>query len=125
MTTKAQEFNTWHRGRPADLLLLNGRNPWLSLWWLVTGKSVDGALPRYEAHRLSRAEALRLYTAGSAWFSFDENSRGTLKPGKLADMAVLSEDFFSVDEDAIPSLESVLTLVGGRPVYANADFRDV
>ena len=74
------------------------------------------------SHRLSRAEALRLYTSGSAWFSFDEQNLGTLEPGKLADLAVLSDDYFTVPTEAIPSLESDLTLVGGRPVYAAGSF---
>ena len=109
-------------GAGTDATRVTTYNPWLSLWWLVTGCSVDGAPPRHEHHCLSRAEALRLYTSGSAWFSFDEQRLGTLEPGKLADLAVLSDDYFTVPTEAIPSLESVLTLVGGRPVYATGSF---
>ncbi len=109
-------------GAGTDSTRVTTYNPWLSLWWLVTGCSVDGAPPRHERHCLSRAEALRLYTSGSAWFSFDERQLGTLEPGKLADLAVLSDDYFTAPIEAIPSLESVLTLVGGRPVYAAGSF---
>ena len=68
--------------------------------------------------RPSRADALRFYTLGSAWFSFDENKRGSLEPGKLADLAVLSKDYLTVPVEQIGSLESVLTMVAGRVVYA-------
>ena len=66
----------------------------------------------------SRMEALRLYTMGSAWFSHDENDRGSLEPGKLADLAVLSKDYLTVPVDQIGGIESVLTMLGGKIVYA-------
>ncbi|HZD02391.1 MAG TPA: amidohydrolase [Actinomycetes bacterium] len=97
-------------------------NPWLSLWWLVTGQSLDGGPRRDPRQRLSRAEALDLYTRAGAWFSFEEDRRGTLQPGWLADLAVLSDDFLTCDEEAIPSLESELTLVGGRVAHAGPAF---
>jgi hypothetical protein len=74
---------------------------------------------------MSREEALRLWTHGSAWFSDEQASKGTLEPGKLADLAVLSADYFSVAEEQIKSLESVLTLVGGKPVYGAGEFSDL
>jgi predicted amidohydrolase YtcJ len=97
-------------------------NPWLSLWWLVSGGSLDGGPPRAAEHRLSRGRALELYTRGSAWFSFEERSRGMLAPGRLADLAVLSADYFSVPEDRIPGITSDLTIVGGRVVHASGGF---
>jgi predicted amidohydrolase YtcJ len=66
--------------------------------------------------------ALRLYTQGSAWFSFDENARGSLEPGKLADLAVLSADYLTVPTEEIGDIESLLTLLGGEVVYAAGDF---
>lgn len=105
-------------GGGTDGTVVSPYDPWRSIWWLVTGRSVDGAPPRSEAQRLTRAEALRAYTAGSAWFSFDDDSRGTLAPGMQADLAVLSDDYFAVPEDDIPGLRSVLTLVGGRVVHS-------
>ena len=109
-------------GGGTDATAVTSYNPWLSLWWMVTGKSVDGAPPRKAEQRLTRAEALHLYTAGSAWFSFDEGKRGALAPGMLADLAVLSGDYFAVPDDAIPDIESELTLVGGRAVHRAASF---
>ena len=67
-------------------------------------------------------EALRLWTVGSAWFSSEEGKKGALVPGQLADLAVLSADYFSIPDEEIKRLESVLTLVGGKPVYAAAEF---
>lgn len=97
-------------------------NPWLTLWWLVTGRSLDGHPPRDPSERLSRREALDLYTRGSTWLSGDESASGTLEPGKTADVAVLSDDYFTVPEDQIHQLHSVLTLVNGRPVHEEAEF---
>jgi len=78
-----------------------------------------------DENRLDRMEALRRWTVGSAWFSSEESKKGALVPGQLADLAVLSADYFSMPEDDIKRLESVLTIVGGKPVYASADFKDL
>lgn len=97
-------------------------NPWVCLYWLVSGRTVGGT-PMYGAdNRLDRGEALRRYTVGSAWFSGDEEKKGTVAPGQLADLAVLSADYFSVPEDEIKRIESVLTLVGGKVVHAKGEF---
>jgi predicted amidohydrolase YtcJ len=112
-------------GAGTDSTRVTSYNPWVSLWWLITGCSFDGAPARHEHHCLSRMEALRLYTSGSAWFSFDEDELGTLESGKMADLIVLSDDYFTIPEDAIPTLEAVLTIVGGRLVYASDSFSDL
>ncbi|MFB3049341.1 MAG: amidohydrolase family protein [Acidimicrobiia bacterium] len=91
----------------------------------MSGRSIDGASPRAERHRLTRQEALCAYTSGSAWFSLEEGKRGTLRPGLLADLAVLTDDFFTVDEDEIPDIRALLTLVGGRIVHADGPFADL
>jgi hypothetical protein len=62
---------------------------------------------------------------GSAWFSGEDGKKGRMAPGQLADLAVLSADYFSVPDDEIKSLESVLTLVGGRIVHASGGFADL
>jgi urease alpha subunit len=67
-------------------------------------------------------EALRLYTVGSAWFSSEEEEKGSIEEGKLADLAVLSADYFSVAEEQIKRIESVLTMVDGKVVYGAGDF---
>ena len=97
-------------------------NPFVSLYWLVAGKTVGGTRLYQEDNRLDRMEALRLWTVGSAWFSNEQGKKGALVPGQLADLAVLSDDYFSVSEEEIKRLESVLTLVGGDTVYAAAEF---
>lgn len=104
-------------GAGTDATVVSPYDPWWCLWWLITGRSLDGAPPRDPEHRLTREEALHAYTAGSAWFSYDERERGLLEPGMLADLAVLSEDLMEVDEDHIPGIEAELTLVGGRTVH--------
>lgn len=91
-------------------------NPWLSLWWLIAGKSADGVQRRDVRHRMSRERALECYTLGSAWLSFEETTRGTLAPGAHADFAVLDEDYFTVPEERIQRLRSELTVVGGEVV---------
>ena len=93
-------------------------NPFTALQWLLDGRTVSGAPLRGPAETPSRADALRLYTTGSAWFSFDDGVRGSLEVGKLADLAVLSRDYMTIPVEEIGGLESLLTIVGGRIVYA-------
>ena len=92
-------------------------NPFVTLWSAVTRQErYTGQVLGLE-QCLSRLEALRAFTLGGAYFSFDERRRGSLEPGKLADLAVLSEDLLQIPEDAIPELSSVLTVVGGKIVH--------
>ncbi|QDU75895.1 N-substituted formamide deformylase precursor [Bremerella volcania] len=100
-------------------------HPWTSLWWMVTSKTVGGTVLHDEADRLTREEALRLYTHGSAWFSHEDGKKGTLEPGRFADLAVLSHDYFAVEEDAIRQLESLLTIVGGRVVHGAGEYANL
>jgi len=92
-------------------------NPWRCIAWLVTGESVDGAPPRVASERLSRDEALRLYTSAGAWLSFEEETRGTLRPGAHADFALLSADPLTVADSALGGIESVMTFVAGERVH--------
>ena len=94
----------------------------MSLYWLVSGKTVGGTPLYPEANRLDRTEALRRYTVGSAWFSGEEDKKGSIEVGKLADLAVLSADYFQVPEEEIKRIESLLTVVDGKVVYAAGDF---
>jgi predicted amidohydrolase YtcJ len=109
-------------GAGTDATRVASYNPWVSLYWMVTGKTVGGTPMYPETNRLDRNEALRRYTLGSAWFSGEETAKGALAPGQLADLAVLSADYFSVPEEEIKRIESVLTLVGGKVVYAANEF---
>ncbi len=92
-------------------------NPWRCISWLITGESVDGYAPRVETERLDRDRALSLYTSAGAWFSFEEETRGTLREGAHADFAVLSQDPLTVAEADIASTRSVLTVVGGEVAH--------
>src|SRR5467141_1391255 len=109
-------------GAGTDATRVASYNPFVSLYWLITGKTVGGLSMYDEANRIERMEALRLWTVGSSWFSTEENVKGSIVPGQLADLAVLSADYFSIPNDEIKQLESVLTIVGGKPVYAAEEF---
>jgi len=97
-------------------------NPFTSLQWFLDGKTVAGTPIRGPEETADRMTALRFYTLGSAWFSFDDDVRGSLEVGKLADLAVLSADYLSVPADAIGDIESLLTVVNGEVVYAAGEF---
>jgi hypothetical protein len=109
-------------GAGTDATRVSSYNPWLSLAWMVTGRTVGGTRLAAPENRLTRAEALRLYTLGSAWFSGEETVKGRIAPGQYADFAILSADYFTVHEDALADIESVLTVVGGDVVYAAEPF---
>src|SRR5947207_9509874 len=109
-------------GAGTDATRVSSYNPWLSLYWLVTGKTVGGLSLYPENTRFERMEALRLYTVGSSWFSSDDGKKGSIVLGQLADLAVLSADYFAVPEEEIKRIESVLTIVGGKVVYAAKEF---
>ncbi len=97
-------------------------NPWVALSWMVSGKSVSGSEVLASDNRLSRTEALRLFTSGAAWFMNTETEMAMIAPGNLADFAVLDRDYFSVPEDQIKSVSSVLTVMDGRVVFGAQDY---
>jgi hypothetical protein len=109
-------------GAGTDATRVASYNPWLSLYWLVAGKTVGGTALYSEANCLSREEALMLYTKGSSWFSSESGKKGALAPGQLADLVVLTDDYLSVPEEQIKSIESVLTIVDGKIVHATEEF---
>lgn len=110
-----------HVGAGTDMSRVSSYNPWACIRWLVTGKGEGGATLLSSRTRLDRETALRIW-CDNAWFSREENTKGRMSPGLLADFSLLSEDYFSVDENRIADLESVLTVVNGRVVYGNAEF---
>ncbi|WP_026629843.1 amidohydrolase [Dyadobacter alkalitolerans] len=105
-----------------DAFRVSPANPWIGISWAVTGKAVSGNVILAEDNRLTREEALRLYTIGAAWFENHENEKGRIAPGNLADFVLLSDDYFSVPDNQIRDLQSVLTVVGGRVVYGADKF---
>jgi predicted amidohydrolase YtcJ len=109
-------------GGGTDAHRVMGPSPFVSLQWMLDGKTISGIPMRGPGETPSRIEALRLYTEGSAWFSFEEGTRGSLAVGKLADLAVLSKDYLTVPTDEIGGTVSLLTMVDGRIVYADGPF---
>jgi hypothetical protein len=110
-------------GAGTDATRVASFNPFVSLYWLVTGKTVGGMELYPEKNRLTREEALRLYTQGSSWFSTEDGTKGELREGQLADFAVLTNDYFNIPAEEIKNLESQLTVVGGEVVHGSHDFK--
>jgi hypothetical protein len=100
-------------------------NPWVSLYWLVSGRTIGGWTMYPRQNRLDRTTALRLWTEANTWFSNEEGKKGMIKVGQLADLAVLSADYMTVAEEEIKGLTSVITLLGGDIVHAGGPFRDL
>ena len=110
-------------GMSSDGMQISPLNPWLGLYYVVTGRNARGELIN-AGQTLPRDAALRLYTAANGWFLGEEDEIGTIEPGRYADLVVLSDDYFdaaAVSDEAIRDIVSVLTIVGGRIVHGDAD----
>jgi predicted amidohydrolase YtcJ len=109
-------------GGGTDATRVASYNPWIALYWLVSGRTVGGLRLAADAARLDRMTALRLWTEGSAWFSTEQENKGRIAAGRYADLAVLDRDYFSVPEEEIKSIGAVLTMVAGRIVHGHQEF---
>jgi predicted amidohydrolase YtcJ len=109
-------------GAGTDAHRVASYNPFTALQWFLDGKTVSGIALRGPEETPGRMDALRFYTLGSAWFSRDEDKRGSLAVGKLADLAVLTKDYMTVPVEQVGGIESLLTMVGGKVVYAAGQF---
>jgi predicted amidohydrolase YtcJ len=109
-------------GVGTDSTNVSALDPWLSLFYMTTGRNLAG-MRTNDGQQISRTEALRLYTEGAAWFSFDDENVGSFVEGKYADLAVLSDDYLTVTDQKIRKIDSVMTMVGGKIVHAAAPFR--
>ena len=109
-------------GAGTDATRVASYNPWVSLSWLVTSRTVGGLALYPQHNRLDRETALRLWTEANTWFSNEQGRKGQIRAGQLADLALLSEDYFSVPESDIVHLRSVLTLLGGKVVHGDGDY---
>ena len=109
-------------GAGTDAHRVASYNPFTALQWFLDGKTVSGIALRGPEETPNRIDALRFYTLGSAWFSRDEAKRGSLTVGKLADLAVLTKDYLTIPVGEIGGIESLLTMVGGKIVYAAGPF---
>ncbi|WP_346840081.1 amidohydrolase [Microbulbifer sp. SAOS-129_SWC] len=112
-------------GAGTDATRVASFNPWVSLYWMSTGKTLGGLTLYPEDRRLEREKALYLYTKGSAWFSGEHQVKGAIVPGEYADLAVLSADYFSVPDEDIKAITSVLTIVDGKVVHGDGDFKQL
>lgn len=110
-------------GLGTDGTRVSSYNPIIALYWAVSGKTWSGQTIYHKENRMSRMEALKLATSGSAWFTGEEQMKGTIEVGKYADLAVLESDYFTIPEENIKTMESVLTIVNGRPVYGMEEFK--
>ncbi|MEO8807758.1 MAG: amidohydrolase family protein [Burkholderiaceae bacterium] len=104
-------------GAGSDSAQISTLNPWLMLYYMTTGKNSSGVLIN-AGQTLTRQEAMRLYTRENGWFSKEEDKLGSIETGKLADLSVLNADYFSVPDESLKQLGSVLTIVGGRIVHS-------
>jgi predicted amidohydrolase YtcJ len=108
-----------HVGAGSDAAQISTIDPWLMIYYMVTGKNASGVLVN-AGQQITRMEALRLYTVENGWFLHEEDKLGSIEPGKLGDVVVLSGDYFDpkkVSDEGIKQLKSVLTVVDGRVVY--------
>jgi len=95
---------------------INPYNPFFGMWMAITRKTVDGAVLGPD-QAVTREQALRMWTLNGAWMTFDEKIKGTIEPGKLADLVVISKDYLRCPVDDIKDIEALLTVVGGQVVY--------
>ncbi|KUO09319.1 amidohydrolase [Streptomyces sp. DSM 15324] len=109
-------------GAGTDATRVSTYNPWVALHWLVTGRTVGDLVLRPPHNRVDRRTALAMFTEAGAALTGEEGIKGVLRPGFLGDLAVLSEDYFTVPEQDIAHIESLLTVVGGRIVHAAAEY---
>ncbi len=108
-----------------DATRVSSYHPWQALYWLISGRTAGGMEIYPKENRLDRLTALHLMTIGSAKLTGEEKVKGLIEPGYYADMALLSEDYLTVDEEKIPSIESLLTIMDGRVVYGKEKFESL
>ncbi|MEM7600170.1 MAG: amidohydrolase [Verrucomicrobiota bacterium] len=111
-------------GGGTDSTRVASYNPWLSLEWLITGKSLGGVQMYGDENLLNRLEGLRIWTKGSAWITGEEKDKGAIEAGQLADFAVLDRDYLNVPDAEVRLIRSNLTVVGGRVVHGAEGFKD-
>lgn len=97
---------------------VNPYNPFLAMWTMITRTTEKGTVIMPD-EGVSREEALKMFTINNAYASFEESIKGSIEPGKLADLAVISDDILTCPADQIKNIESELTLTGGKVVYSS------
>jgi predicted amidohydrolase YtcJ len=112
-------------GGGTDAHRVSSYNPFVSLQWYLDGTTIGGTKTRGDEEAPSRRQALEMYTRNTAFMANDDDKRGTLEAGKFADLAVLSSDYMTAPVKEIGKIKSVLTMVGGKVVYAAPPFAEV
>ena len=112
-------------GLGTDATRVSTFNPWMSLCWAVTGKTIGGYQFWLAKDTLSRFEALQLYTSGSAWFSGEEKVKGKIEPGLYADLTILNQDYFSIPVEQMKNTHALMTIVNGKIVYAEGIYQNL
>lgn len=112
-------------GMGTDATRISTYNPWMALHWLLTGQTIGGLQFWPKDQVLDRFTALQLYTSGSAWFTGEEQLKGKIIKGMYADMTVLTGDYFTVKPDDVRQIESLLTIVNGKVVYAAGEYKSL
>jgi predicted amidohydrolase YtcJ len=108
--------NGIHVGMSSDGMQIAPMNPWLHMYYATTGLNARQE-PINSNQKITRQEVLKLYTSNNGWFLREEDTLGSIEPGKLADLVVLSADYFSVPDEQLKKIRSVLTIVGGNIVH--------
>lgn len=112
-------------GMGTDATRISTYNPWMALHWLLTGKTIGGMQFWPKDQVLDKYTALQLYTSGSAWCSGEEKEKGKLVKGMYADLSILSDDYFSLPPDKVRNIESWMTILNGRIVYAAGPYKEL
>jgi predicted amidohydrolase YtcJ len=108
--------NGIHVGMSSDGMQIAPMNPWIHMYYAVTGLNARGEMIN-PGQQIKREEVLKLYTANNGWFLREEDRLGTIEVGKLADLAVLNQDYFAVPDAELRKTRAVLTVVGGRVAH--------
>ena len=108
-----------------DAFRASSYNPWIGISWITTGKSVSGSEILAKDNRLTREEALKLVTVGPTWFENQEGEMGKIIPGHFADFTLLNKDYFTIPDEEIKTISSVLTVVDGRVVFGAEEYSEL
>ncbi|MGX1487951.1 putative amidohydrolase YtcJ [Streptomyces tendae] len=112
-------------GAGTDATRVSSYNPWIALHWLVTGRTVGDLTIHPPHNRVDRETALEMFTTAGASLTGEQDLKGVLRPGFLGDLTVLSQDYFTVPDPEIAHIEALLTVVGGRIVYAAGEYEGI